>query len=49
MEFDLRLISISHSLEKHSVLEECLKYKIKYLNVLEYFVDKYSSKDEFAL
>lgn len=49
MEFDLRLMSVSHSLEKHPVLEECVKYKIKYLNVLEYFVNKYSKKDEFAL
>lgn len=49
MEFDLRLMSISHSLEKHPVLEECIKYKIKYLSVLEYFVNKHSKKDEFAL
>lgn len=49
MEFDLRLMSVSHSLEKHPVLDECVRYKIKYLNVLEYFVNKYSSKDEFAL
>lgn len=49
MEFDLRFMSVSHSLEKHPVLEECVKYKIKYLNVLEYFVNKYSKKDEFAL
>lgn len=49
MEFDLRLMSVSHSLEKHPVLEEDVKYKIKYLNVLEYFVNRYSKKDEFAL
>lgn len=49
MEFDLKLMSVSHSLEKHPVLDECVKYKIKYLNVLEYFVNKYSSQDQFAL
>ncbi|WP_288222357.1 dynamin family protein [uncultured Clostridium sp.] len=49
MEFDIRLMSLSHSLEKHPVLEEDIKYKIKYLNVLEYFVNKYSKKDEFAI
>lgn len=49
MELDLRLMSISHSLEKHPVLEESVKYKIKYLNVLEYFVHRYSKKDKFAL
>ena len=49
MEFDLKLMSVSHSLEKHPVLDECIKYRIKYLNVLEYFVNKYSPKDEFAI
>lgn len=49
MEFDLKLMSLSHSLEKHPVLDECIKYRIKYLNVLEYFVNKYSQKDEFAI
>lgn len=48
MEFDLSLMFVSHLLEKHPVLDECMKYKIKYLNVLEYFVNKYSKKDEFA-
>lgn len=49
MKFDLKLMSVSHSLEKHPVLDECIKYRIKYLNVLEYFVNKYSPKDEFAI
>lgn len=49
MEFDLNMMSISHSLKNHPILDECVIYKIKYLNVLEYFVNKYSKKDEFAL
>lgn len=46
---DLKLMVTSHLLNNHPVLEEPIEYKIKYLNVLEYFVNKYSKKDEFAL
>lgn len=49
MKFDLSLMSISHSIKNHPVLDECVAYRIKYLNVLEYFVNKYSKTDEFAL
>jgi small GTP-binding protein len=45
MDFDVNLLSVSHFLEKHPVLKENVKYKVKYLNVLEFFVNKYSNND----
>jgi predicted GTPase len=42
MDFDVDLLSVSHFLEKHPVLLEKVEYKVRYLNVLEYFVRKYS-------
>lgn len=49
MGFNLDKLHISHSLENHPVLGETLKYKVKYLNVLEYFTLKYSPDDRFSL
>lgn len=47
MDFDVNLLSVSHFLERHPILQENVKYKVKYLNVLEYFTRKYS-RNEFA-
>lgn len=41
-------LGLSLALSKHPILSENDKYKIKYLNVLDYFVRKYSSKDIFS-
>lgn len=48
MNFDFRLMSTSHFIKNHPLLEEDLKHKIKYLNALQYFTSKYSSTNEFA-
>lgn len=42
------LLGIAQYLEQHPILVEKSQYKLKYLNVLEYFVRKYSSNDIFA-
>lgn len=42
------LLEISQMLGKHPIIEEENSYKIKYLNVLEYFVQKYSKEDAWA-
>ena len=49
MNFDFELFSISHALKEHPVIVEDISYRIKYLNILEYFVNKYSIENEFAL
>ncbi len=42
------MLGLSQCLLQHPVLNEKLQYKIKYLNVLEYFTDLYSKENEFA-
>ncbi|SCY24212.1 dynamin family protein [Alkaliphilus peptidifermentans] len=49
MEFDINLMFVSHFLKDHPIIEESIKYKIKYLNALEYFVNKYSAKNKFSV
>lgn len=39
------LLEISQMLSKHPIMNEKTSYKIQYINVLEYFVRKYSNKD----
>lgn len=41
-------LGIAQCLETHPILKEKTSYKIKYLNVLEYFVQNYSKDDIFA-
>ena len=41
-------LSIAQCLHKHPVLKEKNLYKMKYINVLEYFTNLYSSEDDFA-
>ena len=41
-------LSIAQCLEAHPTLSEKVAYKIKYINVLEYFVDKYSNDNIFS-
>ena len=41
-------LSIAQCLNTHPILFEKPTYKIKYLNVLEYFVGKYSKEDVFS-
>lgn len=43
------MLETAQMLEKHPLLEEPEKYKIKYLKVLEYFLRKYSSDDPWAI
>lgn len=49
MAFDSKLMSISYSLKEHPILEEDISYRLIYLEALEYFINKYSDKDEFIL
>ena len=42
------MLEISQMLEKHPLLNEKGTYKLKYINVLEYFTQKYSPKDSWA-
>ena len=42
------MLGLSQCLLQHPVLNEKLQYKIKYLNVLQYFTDLYSKENEFA-
>ena len=42
------VLETSQILERHPLSNEKSKYKLKYLNVLEYFVQKYSSEDPWA-
>ena len=41
-------LEISQMLGEHPIIEEKEAYKIKYINVLEYFVHKYSKDDIWA-
>lgn len=41
-------LGISQCLSNHPILNEKIQYKIKYLNVIEYFVNLYSKDDIFA-
>lgn len=42
------LLEVAQMLEKHPIIEEKTSYKKKYINVLEYFVQKYSKDDVWA-
>ena len=42
------LLETSQMLSKHPILTESTKLKIKYINILDYFVRKYSSDDTWA-
>lgn len=42
------MLETSQMLERHPLLSEKGDYKRKYINVLEYFVQKYSAKDPWA-
>lgn len=42
-------LEISQMLGEHPIIEEKESYKIKYINVLEYFVRKYSKDDIWAI
>ncbi|MFA9558145.1 dynamin family protein [Evansella sp. AB-rgal1] len=48
MKVDIGLMCTSHFLEKHPVLQESTEYKIKYVNVLEYFANKYGEDSGVA-
>ena len=43
------LLSVSQYLNNHPVRNESLNYRIRYLIVLEYFVNEYSNKSMFSL
>lgn len=43
------MLETSQILEKHPILSENEKYKIKYLNILNYFLQKYSANDPWAV
>lgn len=43
------LLSVSQYLNNHPVRNESLDYRIRYLMVLEYFVNKYANKSIFSL
>lgn len=43
------MLETSQMLENHPVLGEKYNYKVKYLNVLEYFSQKYSAKEPWAM
>lgn len=45
---NLVLLETSQMLKNHPLIEEKNEYKLKYINVLEYFVRKYSAKDPWA-
>lgn len=45
---NLTILEVSQMLENHPILEEKDKYKLRYINILEYFVKKYSSNDLWA-
>lgn len=48
MELDVEKMYLSHCLSEHPILNETIEYKIKYLNLLYFFVDKYSHNDIFT-
>lgn len=41
-------LSIAQCLLRHPILKDKLRYKVKYLNILEYFTNLCSKEDEFA-
>lgn len=49
MNFNFNLMCTSNYIRSHPMLEEDVKYKIRYLNVLQYFIEKYSIENEFAI
>lgn len=48
MDRDIDNLEIAQMLKEHPIMDEKLPYKDKYLNVLEYFVRKYSADDIWA-
>lgn len=49
MELDINKFILSNLLAHHPVLTEKVEYKIKYLNMIQYFIYKYSKNDDIAL
>lgn len=45
---DRSFLEIAQMVERHPILEESDLYKAKYINILEYFVRKYSPNDLWA-
>jgi ribosome biogenesis GTPase A len=45
MRFDISRFCLSHCLDKHPMLEESAAARKKYLNVLEFFIEKHSPHD----
>ena len=43
------MLETSQMLEEHPLLSEKENYKVKYLNILEYFSQKYSANDPWAI
>ena len=44
----LEFLKISQYILKHPIMSASDKYKKRYINTLEYFVNKYSSKDFYS-
>lgn len=45
---NLTILEVSQMLENHPILKEKDNYKLRYLNILEYFIKKYSANDSWA-
>lgn len=45
----LERMCLSFGLKGHPILQEKISYKVKYLNILEYFVIKYCPDDKFSM
>lgn len=45
---EITMLETAQIFDNHPVLQETTRYKIKYLNTLEYFVRKYSAKDSWS-
>ena len=45
---DVFKLEIAQMLKEHPILHEKETYKCKYINVLEYFVRKFSPEDKWA-
>ena len=42
------MLETSQMLRNHPILNEKQSYKLKYINILEYFIRKYSANDAWA-
>ena len=45
---DMSFLEVSQMLYEHPILYEKFSYKVSYINILEYFVQKYSKDDVWA-